>query len=268
MNMDSLDSDSSRINQSAWNRMARLAHPLAQPVREDELRQPLSVVDEIGWLGGDIHNWRVLCLAAGGGRHSALYSAAGANVTVVDLSPGMLELDRQVAQQYQFNVRLFQASMDNMPMLQEAEFDLVIQPVSTCYLRHIAPVFQEVARVLRPQGLYISQHKQPISLQASLQPQAGRYTIDLPANHPAPVAPTLEPSRLREPGTHEYIHTLETLLGGICRAGMAIEDLVEPRHGKPNEPLGSFAHRCHYISPYLRIKARRSGSASKLSLSY
>ena len=39
----------------------------------------------------------MLCLAAGGGKQSALYAAAGAEVTVVDLSPEMLALDRQVA---------------------------------------------------------------------------------------------------------------------------------------------------------------------------
>ncbi len=68
------------INAQAYDRMAKLAHPLAQPVREDELKNPLAVVDEIGWLGGDIRGWRVLALAAGGGRHSALYSAAVASL--------------------------------------------------------------------------------------------------------------------------------------------------------------------------------------------
>lgn len=256
---DQRDEAAKKNNQAAWDRMASLQHPLAQPVRDDELKSPLAVVDEIGWLGGNIQNWKVLCLAAGGGRHSALYSAAGAHVTVVDLSSGMLELDRQVAATHRFDVRLFQASMDSMPMLLDAEFDLVIHPVSTCYLLHLQPVFQEVARVLKPQGLYISQHKQPMNLQASLEPIAGHYRIEQPTGTETPAKKAISPSRLREPGTEEYAHRLEAIIGGICRAGMVIEDLVEPRHGKPNEPVGSFAHRCSYIPPYLRIKARRTG---------
>ncbi|MFN5951106.1 MAG: hypothetical protein ACK43N_21625, partial [Pirellulaceae bacterium] len=63
-----------KVNAAAWDRMANLAHPLAQPAKDDELRRPLEVVDEVGWLGGDIRGWRVLALAAGGGRHSALYA--------------------------------------------------------------------------------------------------------------------------------------------------------------------------------------------------
>ncbi len=259
-NSDSVE----RINAQAWDRMARLKHPLAQPVREEELLEPLKIVDEVGWLGGDIRGWRVLCLAAGGGRHSALYSAAGGIVTVVDLSPGMLELDRRVAEEKKYSVRLFQASMNSMPMLTAEEFDLVVHPVSTCYLRDIQPVFREVARVLRPGGLYISQHKQPTNLQSSLQPRAGHYVLEHPVGGREPVTATEEPSRLREPGTQEFAHSLESILGGICRAGMVIEDLVEPRHGKPGQPLGSFAHRCLYLPPYLRIKARRTAITNRV----
>jgi SAM-dependent methyltransferase len=249
--------DEEKVNAAAWDRMANLAHPLAQPAKDDELRRPLEVVDEVGWLGGDIRGWRVLALAAGGGRHSALYASAGAEVTVVDLSPGMLELDRQVAAERKLSVRLIQASMVAMPMLEDSAFDLVIHPVSTCYVKQPLPVFREVARLLRPGGLYISQHKQPINLQASLEPLGGKYRIDHPAGSGVAVDSPVGPSRLREPGTMEFAHSLESILGGICRAGMVIEDVREPQHGKPDQPIGSFAHRCQFIAPYLRIKARR-----------
>ena len=250
-----------QTNAMAWDRMAKFAHPLAQPVRDDELEKPLAVVDEIGWLGGDIRGWRVLCLAAGGGRHSALYALAGASVTVVDLSRGMLELDRQVAAERKLEMRLFQASMQSLSMLTDAEFDLVIHPVSTCYVQEVGSVFKEVSRVLRDGGLYVSQHKQPTNLQASLQPKAGYYTIEHPVGNRQPVTVAESPSRLREPGTLEFAHSLESILGGICRAGMVIEDLVEPRHGKPDQPVGSFAHRCHFLPPYIRVKARKRSSA-------
>jgi ubiquinone/menaquinone biosynthesis C-methylase UbiE len=255
--------ESERINAKAWDRMASLQHPLATRAKDDELAKPLSIVDEIGWLGGNIRGWHVLCLAAGGGRHSALYAAAGARITVVDISPGMLEIDRQMALEKKFEVRLFQASMSSMPMLQDGEFDLVIHPVSTCYLNDIQSVFREVARVLKPGGLYISQHKQPVNLQASLEPRAGHYVIEYPPSSSKPVAATTVPSRLREPGTQEFAHSLESIIGGICRSGMVIEDLVEPRHGRADQPIGSFAHRCHFIPPYIRIKSRRPSQASK-----
>jgi ubiquinone/menaquinone biosynthesis C-methylase UbiE len=223
-------------------------------------------LDGAGWLGGSIRGWRVLCLAAAGGRHSALYHAAGAEVTVLDISDGMLELDRRVSQDLKFNVRLIQGTMVDMHMLDAAEFDLVIQPVSTCYVLDITRVFSEVARVLKPNGLYISQHKQPINLQASLKTRAGKYVIESEVGAVAEPAKADEPSPLREPSTKEFAHSLESILGGICRHGMVIEELHEPKHAKLDSLADTMAHRSRFVPPYLRVKARkRSTSASARS---
>lgn len=246
--------------------MAKAGHPLARPASEDELKNPLKIVDEIGWLGGEIRGQRVLCLAAGGGRHSALYAAAGASVTIVDLSPAMLELDRIAARQHHFEVRLIEASMTDMRMLQQDEFDIVIHPVSTCYIADIHSVFREVARVLRPGGLYVSQHKQPINLQTSLVPTDGKYQIESPGRDRTCANQPMFPNRLRETGTVEFVHSLQTLLGGMCRSGFVIEDFAEPQHGKLDSEVGSFAHRCAFVPPYIRVKARRKGELAKRSL--
>lgn len=251
---DSIESQ----NKQAYDRMARSGHVLATVATPDELRSPMPAIDGAGWLGGSIRGWNVLCLAAGGGRHSALYQAAGANVTVVDISEGMLELDRQVSQELRINVRLIQASMVHMPMLRDAEFDLVVQPVSTCYVADIFPVFSEVARVLKPGGLYISQHKQPINLQASLIARDGKYTIETEPGEVAVMARPDAPSPLREPNTREIAHSLDSILGGICRSGMVIEDVSEPNHAKESSAINTIGHRSRFIPPYLRIKARRS----------
>ncbi len=250
-------------NRRAWNRMAVTQHVLAQPVKDEELRNPLRTVDAAGWLPGGIQGWRVLCLAAGGGRHGPLYAAAGAQVTVVDLSPAMLELDRQVARERQLAIRTIESSMDDLHMLAEGEFDLVIHPVSTCYLPSLDRLFPEVARVTRAGGLYISQHKQPANLQAALQTNHGQYAIEHAYYDPSPVPPARGPSKLREPHTNEYVHSWNSLLGGICRSGFVIEDVTEPLHARPDASASSFGHRCCYIPPYIRLKARRLGAQQK-----
>jgi hypothetical protein len=58
------------------------------------------------------------------------------------------------------------------------------------------------------------------------------------------------------------IHSLQSLIGGMCQAGFTIEDLTEPQHGKLDQPPGTFGHRCAFVPPYIRIKARRN-SVSK-----
>ncbi|MCU0713921.1 MAG: class I SAM-dependent methyltransferase [Pirellula sp.] len=253
-------------NRNAYDRMARNQHVLAQPVSPDELKRPLDVVDGRGWLGGSIRGWRVLCLAAGGGRHSILYSAAGAEVTVVDISDGMLELDRAACEHYKFSVRLIQASMLSMPMLRDSEFDLVIHPVSTCYVQTLAPVFEEVSRVLRPGGLYVSQHKSPFNLQTSLVTHQGRYCIETEVGGVATPVPRTHASPLRETDATEIAHSLEDILGGICRAGMFIEDLSEPDHAKQDAAFDSSGHRARFIRPYIRVKARRVATENRAKL--
>lgn len=255
-------------NRNAYNRMAKNQHVLAQPVSPEELKRPLEIVDGRGWLGKSIRGWKVLCLAAGGGRHSILYSAAGAIVTVVDISEGMLELDRAACEHYQFTARLIQASMLSMPMLHDEEFDLVIHPVSTCYVKTLAPVFAEVSRVLRPGGLYISQHKSPFNLQTSLTTHQGKYWIETEVGGVAIPVQRNHASSLRETDAIETAHSLEDILGGICHAGMVIEDLSEPDHVKSEASFDAAGHRARFVRPYIRIKSRRSANnaPSKLIL--
>lgn len=246
-------------NRRAWDDLVRSRVCFTRPAGDDEFRNPLAVVDGCNWLGGDIRGWRTLCLAAGGGRQSALYAAAGAKVTVVDISPAMLELDRVVAAERGLDVVTVQASMDDLSMFGSASFDLVVHPVSTCYVPKIEPVYREVARVLRGDGLYVSQHKTPQNLQASLDPAARGYELVEPYYREGPLPPAAG-SRLRETGTLEYLHRWEELLGLLCRTGFVIEDLLEPRHADALAEPGDFGHRGRYIAPYVRIKARRKST--------
>lgn len=248
-------------NQHAWDALAGQGHPLTRPAKAEDLVDALRKLDPLGWLGPSIRGRRVLCLAAGGGKHSVQYAAAGAEVTVLDLSPAMLELDRQAAARFRQPIRIVQGDMLDLSMFEAACFDLVIQPVSTCYVPDVEAVYRQVARVTVAGGLYISQHKQPGSLQTTLDPSPLGYELATPCDHPGPLPPVRDGGYIREPGAREYLHRWEALAGGLGRNGFVVEDLVEPRHGDPKAPIGSFGHRSRYVPPYVRIKARRIGEA-------
>ena len=260
--MDPHADNVSRHNARAWDKLVDADAALTRPATSEDLANPLAAVDPRGWLGGSIAGWRVLCLAAGGGRQSALFAAAGARVTVLDISPAMLARDRQVAAERGFDIRVVEGSMTDLSMLGEAAFDAVVQPVSTCYVPDVTGVYREVARVTRPGGVYISQHKTPTSLQTSTKPGGGKYTLDEPYYRDGPLPPR-PPCRTREPGTLEFLHRWEELIGGLCRAGFAVEDLVEPTHADESADVGAFGHRSKFVAPYVRIKARRGGEAPK-----
>jgi len=236
--------------------MAAGGSRFARVATDEECRQPLATLDGRDWLPVSVAGMQVLCLAAGGGWQSVLYASAGANVTVVDLSTEMLRQDVQEAARRNLAVRAIEASMHDLGMLEDESFDIVHQPVSTCYVPDVAAVYREVARVLRDGGLYISQHKQPVSLQIVERDANDRYVVGVRYYHSGPLPPVGDTS-YREAGTIEFLHRWEELVGGLCRAGFSVEDLREPCRADARVAPGHFGHRGQFVPPYVRIKARR-----------
>ena len=243
-------------NRAAWNRLADTGSQFAHVATDEELREPLKTLDGRGWLPSSVEGLNVLCLAGGGGWQSILYAVAGANTTVLDLSPSMLRLDRREAERRGVPVRIIEGSMDDLSMLDDASFDIVHQPVSTCYIPDIGRVYREIARVTKDGGLYISQHKQPTSLQIVRRDQQEHYVIGIEYYHEGALPATADVS-YRETGAVEYIHRWDQLVGELCRSGFVLEDLREPYRGDPEAKPGHFRHRGRFIAPYVRMKVRR-----------
>jgi SAM-dependent methyltransferase len=250
-------------NRRAWDERVRRGDWHTETARDKDFIDPLAAVDDCGWLGGNVRGKRVLCLAAGGGKHSVLFAAVGASVTVVDLSPCMLELDRRLAAERGFKVQTVEASMDDLSMLPAATFAIVVQPVSTCYVPDVRAVYREVARVTAAGGIYISQHKQPASLQAEVLPAARGYVLSEPYYRSGPLPPVIDGCLHREAGSMEFLHRWEELVGGLCRAGFVLEDLVEPRHGDLQSEPGTFKHRSAFVPSFVTLKARRVASSDR-----
>ncbi|MBI2924383.1 MAG: class I SAM-dependent methyltransferase [Verrucomicrobia bacterium] len=245
-------------NRRAWDERVRSRQPYIDTATDLNFQNPWPVVDPFNWLGRDVTGQRVLCLAAGGGRHGPLFAALGAIVTVVDLSPAMLALDRQVAAERGLSVNTRQGAMEDLSFFGEASFDIVVQPVSTCYTPDIAAVYRQAACVLKAGGLYISHHKQPASLQSEYDSAARAYVLREPYYRNGPLPLAAEEGWHREAGTLEYLHRWEELIGSLCRSGFVVEDLVEPRHADPKSEPGSFRHRSCFVPPFVAIKARRT----------
>src|SRR5262245_4299687 len=101
-------------NRSAWNRMVAGGSRFAKVATDEECAKPLATLDGRGWLPESVAGMKVLCLAGGGGWQSILYAAAGANVTVADLSPAMLQLDVREAARRGLHVTALETSMDEL----------------------------------------------------------------------------------------------------------------------------------------------------------
>lgn len=258
-------------NRRVWNQLAATGSLFARVATDQEIADPFATLDGRGWLPATLHGLDVLCLASGGGWQAILYAAAGATVTVVDLSDEMLQRDIEEAKRRRLSVRTMQASMDDLSDLGDATFDIVHQPVSTCYVPSLRAVYDEVARVLRDDGTYISQHKQPTSLQISHRNERQQFVIGVEYYHAGPIPRQVDES-YRESGAAEYLHRWEELIGGLCHAGFILEDFTEPLRADETADVSHYGYRGRYVPPYVRMKARRrcrtppNGSTSESQL--
>lgn len=252
-----LPANAKALNGAAWDkrstdpRFANLEPWSMIPEKALEALDPWILAE------GSLVDRHVLCLAAGGGTHAPLFALAGAEVVVVDFSLPLLQIDETIARDNSLRIRTVHASMEDLSVLEQASFDCVVQPVSTCYVQNVGLVYRQVARVLRSGGLYVSQHKSPASLQAELRSSKNGTMLIGPCVSGRAASPVSCETALRERDMCEIIHSIEDLIGGLCRCGFVVEDVVEPTHADAWACEGTPEHRALFVPPYLKIKARR-----------
>jgi malonyl-CoA O-methyltransferase len=118
----------------------------------DHDRNPLPALEEplVRAAVGEVRGRSVLDLGCGTGRHSAWLAEAGARVTAVDFSAGMLaEARRKPATA---SVRFVVHDLHEGLPFDDASFDLVVSGLVLEHLRDLAGFFAEARRVLRPNG--------------------------------------------------------------------------------------------------------------------
>ncbi len=234
-----------------WNNLANDPRFIADDVPCDS-ETARAMLDP--WLAELSYEGKhVCCLGAGGGRHAPLFARLGAQVTVVDIAEKQLAIDQRLAKQYSLPIITIQSGVDQLSQLADQQFSVVVQPVVSCYVPQLADVHKSIARILFPGGLYVVQHKHPASAQLSA---TSPWKTTVPYND-GQMLPYVAGYNHRETGTVEYLHTLDALIGDLCRAGFAIEDLSEPRMADYFAPPDSAEERAVHVPPYLKIKARR-----------
>lgn len=188
------------------------------------------------WLS-EISGKKVLCLASGGGQHAPLLAAAGAHVTVFDSSPKQIEQDLLVASREKLRIRTVLGDMRDLRVFKDEEFDLIVNPVSNCFVPEIRSVWSECFRILKPGGALLSGFNNPIA-----------YTFDrdlfrigkLQVKYPVPfngLTSLGDDERKKIFGSHtplQYGHSLEDQIGGQLEAGFLIAGFYEDIWGDGN----------------------------------
>lgn len=178
-----------------------------------------------------IKDKRILCLASGGGQQGPVLAAAGADVTVLDLSESQLEQDRSVARREGLELHTVRSSMTDLSMFDSETFDIIVHPVSNVFIPHIQPVWNEAFRVLKKGGILMSGFMNPVF-----------YLFDenlekegiLQVKYPLPYSDLEHLSRkdLELKGDAiEFGHTLEEQIQGQIAAGFVITGFYEDTFG-------------------------------------
>jgi SAM-dependent methyltransferase len=190
------------------------------------------------WFPQPLAGADVLCLASGGGQQGPILAAAGARVTVFDNSPRMLSRDREVAARDGLEIRTVQGDMADLSAFADATFDLIINPVSTCFVEDVLPVWRECARVLRPGGALLMGFGQPQIY--CLDQKAGVWFLrfSLPYSDLTSIDPQERGEKFGPNSPLEFSHTFSDYLAGQMAAGLVLADLYEDTD--PSDPIGGF----------------------------
>ena len=130
----------------------------------DDEDNPLIALEEpkVAELLGPISGLRILDLGCGTGRHALRLAAAGANVTAVDFSEGMLARARDRAGGLRIDFRAHDLTQP-LP-LADASFDRIICGLVLDHIPELTPLFAEMRRVCSPAGFAVISVMHPAML--------------------------------------------------------------------------------------------------------
>lgn len=258
--------DLARYNRERWEELAAADLQYTRPMLDLTPDSARELADPHGLLG-EVAGGRVLCLAGGGGQQSAAFGLLGAEVTVLDLSPTQLERDRLAAAHYGLSPRLLLGDMRDLSVSEPGEFDLVWHAHSLNFIPDAVQVFREIARVLRPGGMYRVSFTNPFTHTVWETAWDGRgYSLRDPYvdgevidDDPFWEFEDAEGQPRRVRGPREFRHRLSTVVNGLCGLGFCLRGLWESEEGDMTAPPGTAAH-CQAIAPWwLTIVAQMQG---------
>jgi SAM-dependent methyltransferase len=199
---------------------------------------------------GDIRGRRILHLQCHFGRDSLILAQQGAEVVGLDFSAPAVAAARSLAKELNLATRaqFVEANVYDAPHALEgrALFDIVyVTWGSLCWLPDIAKWADVVAHFLKPGGyLYLADAHPAAMVLEDAHPEGGREPVlflpyftqgaiveDDPTDYADPQA------RLKNSVTHEWMHTLGSILTAIGSAGLKLDYL----HEHPEVPWRMFA---------------------------
>jgi len=163
-----------------------------------------------------------------------VFTAAGAECTVLDYSDSQLEKESTVAAREGYSINIVKADMTKKLPFDDESFDLIFHPVSNCYIEDVLHVWKECFRVLKPGGVLLA------GMDNGFNFIVEDFTVrPLVITNKLPFNPLKMPEeRFRKMAeNHEGIqfsHTLEDQIGGQLKAGFTLTNVYEDFDNDPD----------------------------------
>lgn len=227
-------------NQTAWDSISKSNNPYTGGLTDKDINKAKKGEPEIkvtdtkrvpkNWLG-DLFDKPILCLAGGGGQQAPLLAAAGAKVTLLDISNGQLDQDRIAAKRWKLKIDILQGEMSDLSRFDDSQFALIIQPISNQFIPDLTKLWDECFRVLSHQGSLISGFMNPHQylFDLPLLDTKGLIKVSnrLPFRGDIDLAEDKKAKYFGTQGMVEFSHSLEAQLGGQILAGFYIDGFYE-----------------------------------------
>jgi len=239
--------DSIELNRLSWNERARIhARDANGFYRLDEFRRGADALFPIEAAEiGDVSGKRIIHLQCHIGCDTLSLARRGARVTGLDFSPVALDIARRLAADAGIEADFVEGTVDMAPALRPGPFDLAFTTWGTiCWLPDLRDWARSIASVLAPGGeLYFADaHPSFLVLEEVEGQLEATHGYQTPADAPLVAVDattyTSDPTKLVHQTTHNWIHSLSSILGALIEAGLAPTMLHE------HEALPWRAHAC------------------------
>lgn len=176
---------------------------------------------------------RLLGLACGGGQQMPVFSALGAECTVLDYSDSQLESERIVSSREGYTINIVKADMTKPLPFEDNSFDIIFHPVSNCYVEDVYHVWNECFRILKPGGILLA------GMDNGFNFLVEDFTVrPLVISNKLPFNPLKNPSLMEQLQKNDdgvqFSHTFDEQIGGQLKAGFVITAAFEDFNNDPD----------------------------------
>jgi ubiquinone/menaquinone biosynthesis C-methylase UbiE len=240
-------------NRLAWDQQATQQCEWSRPVSVEAIAAARSGQWQVhltpgamkpGWLG-DVKGKKILCLASAGGQQAPILAAAGAQVTVFDISDKQLEQDRMVAQRDGLLLSTVQGDMRDLSIFADGTFDCIFHPISNLYVPDIRPVWRECYRVLKGGGKLLASFYNPIVFVGDRNPEYAeegviRPRFTLPYSEIDHLNAEAVAAKRERGEALVFGHSLTEQIAGQLEAGFVLEGFQEDMQPTPRFLIDQF----------------------------